>query len=53
MDCPGSAFSFTTPASISILPVTAGGQTVSKFQDITNTSQIIGVNVAPTAGVCG
>jgi hypothetical protein len=49
----GSSFSFVTPASISILPVTAGGQTVSKFQDINNTSQIIGVNAPPTTGGSG
>ncbi len=49
----GSAFAFTTPASISILPVSAGGQTVSKFQDVTNTSQIIGVNAPPTTGASG
>ena len=49
----GSAFAFTTPASISILPVSAGGQSVSKFTDVTNVSQIIGVNAPPTTGGSG
>jgi hypothetical protein len=49
----GAAFNFSTPASMQILPSSAGGQSVDHFSDIATTDQIIGQNVPPAAQGAG